>query len=135
MDGPAVAEWQRIDAPEEGCAVTFDLIRSLHLRERTIEISEGGFAIRWRGEPHVWLNRCPHAGSPLDWIPGQFFSEDGNELVCHTHHARFDPASGACLGGPCPHGLEPLPFRMIEGGLLEVPRRLASERPRQEQAQ
>ncbi len=124
MEAAEVAEWQRIDAPAEGDAVTFDLIRTLQLSDRNLEISEGGFAIRWRGVVHVWLNRCPHAGSPLDWIPGQFFSEDGRELICHTHHARFDPTSGACLGGPCPRGLEALPFRALEGGLLEVPRRL-----------
>ncbi|MDX8402368.1 MAG: Rieske 2Fe-2S domain-containing protein [Mariprofundaceae bacterium] len=121
--GPA-AEWQRIAAPEEGGAVCFELTRRLCLKGETIEVGEGGFAIRWRGRVHVWLNRCPHAGSPLDWIPGRFFSEDGRALVCHTHHALFDPASGECLAGPCTHGLEPLPFRERPDGALEVPRRL-----------
>jgi len=47
------------------------------------------------------INRCPHQGTPLDLLPGRVFSADGRHLVCATHGALFDPASGLCLKGPC----------------------------------
>lgn len=112
--------WQSIDIPAEGEAVTFRLKSVIDLPAGPVEISEEGFVIRFDGKLYGWLNHCPHTGSPLDWQPGQFFSEDGKLLVCHTHHALFDPASGACLDGPCPRGLYPLPVR-DQGDYLEVP--------------
>lgn len=48
----------------------------------------------------AYLNLCPHAGRRLDWAPGRFLIDAG-DLVCAAHGARFDRASGACLGGPC----------------------------------
>ncbi len=118
-------QWQRIARPPEGGAVCFDLKVEMHLDHGgTIGLDEQGFAICFRGAFRAWRNRCPHAGSPLDWQPGRFFSEDGEQLLCHTHGARFDPLDGACLAGPCPRGLESLPLREC-GDVLEVPLRLA----------
>ena len=37
----------------------------------------------------------------LDWQPGEFFELSGTYLVCATHGALFDPASGLCVAGPC----------------------------------
>ncbi|MFM7274730.1 MAG: Rieske (2Fe-2S) protein [Gammaproteobacteria bacterium] len=50
---------------------------------------------------HVYVNACPHRGTELDWNPGAFLSPDGRHLQCATHGARFDPATGFCLTGPC----------------------------------
>lgn len=120
-------QWQRIDAPGEGEAVCFDLITVMQFADGTaIEVKEQGFAIRYLGKLRAWRNHCPHAGSPLDWIPGQFFNADGDELICHTHGARFDPLSGACRYGPCPTGLYPLKLQDM-GNTLLVPRTVEGE--------
>jgi nitrite reductase/ring-hydroxylating ferredoxin subunit len=90
------------------------------------------FAIRWRGRPaegfvvnvdgqySAHVNYCAHAGTPLDWWPNEFLSEDGRYLVCGTHGSRYEPASGKCAGGPCAGGsLVPLQAR-IAGGRIHV---------------
>lgn len=59
------------------------------------------FVIRYQGRLRAFLNRCPHAGHELDWQAGEFFDREGRALVCASHGARYDPADGACLSGPC----------------------------------
>jgi len=113
-----VLAWQRIETPQEGAAVCFDYRCCTEHGPTTW--TDQGFAIRHAGAIHVYRNRCPHAGSPLDWEPGRFFDDEGRTLLCHTHGARFDPSTGACLAGPCSEGLTPLPFMLREHG-LDVP--------------
>ena len=60
-----------------------------------------GFAIRYDGEALAFVNRCPHRGVELDWLPGEFFEESGLYLVCSTHGAIFEPSTGLCVAGPC----------------------------------
>lgn len=60
-----------------------------------------GFVVRFRGHVRAYLNRCAHVAMELDWQPGMFFDADGEYLICATHGALYDPASGACVGGPC----------------------------------
>jgi nitrite reductase/ring-hydroxylating ferredoxin subunit len=50
---------------------------------------------------HAYLNRCAHRSLELDWNEGDFFDAFGEHLLCATHGARYAPASGACVGGPC----------------------------------
>ena len=110
--------WQVVARPNEGQAVCFDLQASVKLSDgAVVELVEQGFLICFHGELRAWRNHCPHAGSPLDWLPGQFFSEDGSSLLCHTHHALFEPLSGECLAGPCPRGLYPLLIKELDGGV------------------
>jgi nitrite reductase/ring-hydroxylating ferredoxin subunit len=59
------------------------------------------FAIRHRGEVHGYLNRCAHVAMELDWQEGVFFDLGNTVLICSTHGATYEPASGRCLGGPC----------------------------------
>jgi len=61
-----------------------------------------GFIVNHAGRYHAYVNRCPHAGTPLDWWPNEFWTEDGRHLICATHGAVFAPDSGICLEGPCP---------------------------------
>ena len=61
-----------------------------------------GFIVNHEGRHHAYVNRCPHAGTPLDLWPNEFLSDDGRLLVCATHGAVFAPDTGLCLGGPCP---------------------------------
>jgi nitrite reductase/ring-hydroxylating ferredoxin subunit len=60
-----------------------------------------GFAVRYLGKVHGYVNRCPHQGTELDWQPGEFFEEAGVYLVCSTHGALFEPQTGLCVAGPC----------------------------------
>ena len=60
-----------------------------------------GFAVRYEGKVHAFVNRCPHLGVELDWQPGEFFEGTGLYLVCSTHGALFEPSSGFCFAGPC----------------------------------
>ena len=59
------------------------------------------FAVRHAGRVHGYLNRCAHVAMELDWQEGVFFDADGRNLICSTHGALYDAASGRCLGGPC----------------------------------
>jgi len=56
-----------------------------------------------RGDHVVaYANRCPHAGHPLDWTPGQFLDPTGRFFQCASHGARFRIEDGRCVAGPCP---------------------------------
>ncbi len=116
--------WQTIPQPQEGSAVSFDITVQMQAtidgEHTTLSIQEGGFAICRQGQFYAYRNHCPHVGSPLDWIPNQFFSEDANTLLCHTHGAVFSPTTGECLTGPCPRGLYPIPIQ-IDGSHIQVP--------------
>lgn len=59
------------------------------------------FVIRKDGKAHGYLNRCAHVAMELDWQEGVFFDADGRDLLCSTHGATYDAASGRCIGGPC----------------------------------
>jgi nitrite reductase/ring-hydroxylating ferredoxin subunit len=59
------------------------------------------FAVRKGGTVHAYLNRCAHVAMELDWQEGVFFDSAGRDLLCSTHGAAYDAASGRCLGGPC----------------------------------
>ena len=61
-----------------------------------------GFLVNHGGRHYAYVNQCPHAGTPLDWWPNEFFTEDGRYLICATHGAVFEPDSGRCVEGPCP---------------------------------
>ena len=61
-----------------------------------------GFLVRHDNQVYAYLNRCPHTGSPLDWVEHQFLDADGAFIQCATHDARFVIDSGECVFGPCP---------------------------------
>jgi nitrite reductase/ring-hydroxylating ferredoxin subunit len=83
----------------------------LRWRGSTVE----AFVVNVGGQVHAYVNRCAHAGTPLDWWPNEFFTDDGRLLACATHGALFEPTSGQCAGGPCGGGsLFRLPARLEE---------------------
>ena len=53
------------------------------------------------GAVYGYVNSCPHAGTMLDWRPDQFLSLDRTMILCATHGALFEIASGVCIAGPC----------------------------------
>ncbi|MGI4935552.1 MAG: Rieske (2Fe-2S) protein [Janthinobacterium lividum] len=63
-----------------------------------------GFAVRYKGTAHAYLNRCAHVPIELDWAEGEFFESSGLYLMCATHGAIYLPESGRCAGGPCRGG-------------------------------
>lgn len=57
--------------------------------------------IRKNGALHVYENRCPHRGIPLEWLPDQFLDSSGSLIQCATHGALFLIDTGECVAGPC----------------------------------
>jgi nitrite reductase/ring-hydroxylating ferredoxin subunit len=95
----------------------------VRFRMRPGDEYENAFAVRWCGKVVGYVNRCPHAGTELDWLPGEFFEETGLYLACSTHGALFEPGSGRCVAGPCRGALlEPLAVRERDGQVfLQLP--------------
>jgi len=61
-----------------------------------------GFLVVRRGEQaFVYLNSCPHIGSPLDFEPGKFLNSEKTHIMCSTHGALFRIEDGHCVSGPC----------------------------------
>ena len=74
------------------------------------------FAIRFRDVVYAYINRCSHMELKLNFIHDDFFDLDKKNLICATHGALYDPATGSCLGGPCNGlGLVPIAVRELEG--------------------
>ncbi len=83
---------------------------------RLADIPDGGsngFVMESRGKPvrfmtlrrndqvFVYVNRCPHAGLPLDFKPGQFLDRAKTHILCTNHGAVFRIEDGFCIAGPC----------------------------------
>lgn len=79
------------------------------------DIADGGSAgftvgktmvmvIRRGDDAFVYVNSCPHIGSPLDFTPGRFLDAAGKYILCSTHGALFRIDDGFCVSGPCAGG-------------------------------
>lgn len=85
------------------------------------------FLVRVGAAVFAYLNRCPHAGHQLNWIPHRFFNRERTLLVCASHGAAFEPDSGLCVGGPClGDSLVSLPLAQESGRILIEPAALTS---------
>lgn len=74
------------------------------------------FVIRFDNQVHGYLNRCAHQEVELDWNEGEFFDIDRRYLLCATHGALYDPASGRCIFGRCNgRALTKLDVREVDG--------------------
>ncbi len=60
-----------------------------------------GFVVRRGTEVFAYVNRCPHAGHPLNWQPDQFLTSTHTLILCCSHGAQFMIDSGLCVVGPC----------------------------------
>jgi nitrite reductase/ring-hydroxylating ferredoxin subunit len=81
-------------------------------RRRLVE----AFVINFNGRYYAYVNYCIHAGTPLDWWPNEFFSDDHRFLKCGTHGSSYEPDTGKCAGGPCGRGaLFPLQVQVTNG--------------------
>ncbi|MBL8481498.1 MAG: Rieske 2Fe-2S domain-containing protein [Rhodocyclaceae bacterium] len=98
---------------EGGAGVRFELQRYGRAMQ--------AFVVRYCGVARAYLNECAHVPIELDWMPGQFFDDSGLYLICATHGAIYDPASGRCLGGPCNgRGLLPVQVEERDGGIYLI---------------
>lgn len=88
---------------------------------RAFTLGEGpwplrGFLVRKGLNVFAYLNRCPHAGHPLNLRPHDFWNASRTHILCNSHGAAFDAASGQCVHGPCVgQGLTKLPVSVSEG--------------------
>ncbi len=77
------------------------------------------FLVNHQGNFYAYINRCRHMATPLDFLRGQFLSEDRSHLMCYTHGALYEPATGMCVAGPCKgESLFPLPVHVEHGDVL-----------------
>ena len=67
--------------------------------------------VRRGGAVQAFSAVCPHLGCLVDRRP------DAPGWACPCHDSRFGP-DGACLGGPSPRGLDPLPVKLEKGRVL-----------------
>lgn len=101
----------RVEEMPPGSVRKFWLICRKHRLDAFLIHYEEGF--------HAYVNSCRHMTTPLDFVRYQFFTEDGRHLVCLTHGALYDPASGLCVEGPCKGlSLYRLPVRVDQGEVL-----------------
>lgn len=77
------------------------------------------FVVRQQDRFFGYVNSCPHIGTPLEFMPDRFLTADGREILCSTHGARFEIASGRCLAGPCRgKALQAVNLRVVDGWLV-----------------
>lgn len=82
------------------------------------------FVINFRGHLHAYVNRCRHVPMAMDWVDNQFFAERGRYLMCQTHNAYYEPASGECVAGPpetCGKMLYRVPLEIEDGTIYAHP--------------
>jgi nitrite reductase/ring-hydroxylating ferredoxin subunit len=87
-----------------------------------------GFVVRQGDRIFAYLNRCPHAGHPLNMRAHEFLDRDGATILCNSHGAQFDIATGRCLTGPCVGAsLRAIAVEVIDGviTLIDDPDELA----------
>lgn len=69
----------------------------------------------------VFLNHCPHAGTPLNLFGDRFLDVRGQNILCRTHGATFDRLSGKCVAGPCKgRYLQPIAYRITKGEIVSA---------------
>ena len=73
------------------------------------------FALRFEGRVVAYMNRCAHVPTEMDWRPGEFLDDERRYILCSMHGAVYEPATGRCVGGPCP-GARLMPVPVVESG-------------------
>ena len=79
----------------------------------------GAFVVRHEGGLNAYLNRCPHTGAPLNWLPDQFLDHGQKHIICSLHGALFRADDGFCIAGPCQgQSLTPVPVKVKDDQAL-----------------
>ncbi|MDM7255300.1 MAG: Rieske 2Fe-2S domain-containing protein [Paracoccus sp. (in: a-proteobacteria)] len=90
----------------------------------TLTLDLNGFPVLIVESPaglRAYVNACPHQFLPLDHRAPGVLSADGARLICSSHQAVFDAATGAVLGGPAPDCLDAIPISLRDGVLYIAP--------------
>ena len=78
-----------------------------------------GLVVRAGAHLRGYVNRCPHAGHPLNLLPDRFLTPDGALLLCSSHGALFEKLTGYCVAGPCAgRALTPVPLEVRSGFVM-----------------
>ena len=90
------------------------------------------FLVRRGWQVWGYVNRCPHAGHPLNWLPDRFLTRDGGLILCASHGACFELDTGLCVGGPCPgESLRKVPLEIDGPDICVAQKTVAALRPPQ----
>jgi nitrite reductase/ring-hydroxylating ferredoxin subunit len=78
-----------------------------------------GFVVRVGAEVRGYVNRCPHAGHPLNLLPNRFLTPNGALILCSSHGAVFEKQTGYCVAGPCAgRSLRAVPLEVHAGFVM-----------------
>ena len=78
-----------------------------------------GFVVRVNNDVRGYVNRCPHAGHPLNLRPHRFLTPDGSLILCSSHGALFEKLTGFCVAGPCAgRSLPTVPLEIADGFVM-----------------
>jgi nitrite reductase/ring-hydroxylating ferredoxin subunit len=87
-----------------------------------------GLVVRRGALVRAYVNRCPHAGHPLNLRPHDFLTPDRTLLLCNSHGALFEISTGFCVAGPCSGARLPsVPIEIRDGYVLLSPGVRAAE--------
>jgi nitrite reductase/ring-hydroxylating ferredoxin subunit len=78
-----------------------------------------GFVVRVNDDVRGFINHCPHAGHPLNLRPHRFLTADSSLILCSSHGALFEKATGLCVAGPCAgQYLRAVPLKVESGFVM-----------------
>ena len=78
-----------------------------------------GFVVRINSDVRGFINHCPHVGHPLNLAPHRFLTADSSLILCSSHGALFEKATGLCVAGPCAgRYLRPVPLKVESGFVM-----------------
>lgn len=84
-----------------------------------VEGDDDIFVLRQGDRVYGYVNSCPHAWTPLDWVENQFMNIDRSRILCATHGAEFRIEDGYCVVGPCRgRSLRPVAVSLRRGEVL-----------------
>ncbi|UOM34033.1 Rieske 2Fe-2S domain-containing protein [Acuticoccus sp. I52.16.1] len=116
--------WRQLStAPPEGTPVA-PAARITGAHGLTVRSAKGDFpllVVRVAADLRAYVNACPHQYLPLDYRGPQILSADGARLMCTSHGAAFDAATGEGVAGPglgC--SLDPVPVHVDAAGVVRI---------------
>jgi len=77
------------------------------------------FVVRRNDQVWGYVNDCPHAHGPLEFVPDQFLDLEKTHILCSRHGATFRFEDGLCISTPCPGAkLKPVGVEIANGDIV-----------------